>query len=383
MGNPLLGVLFHWIGGLSSGSFYVPYKGVKQWSWEILWLTGGTFSWIVGPWFFASLQTNDLLGVLGGAPPATLLSCYFFGALWGIGGLTFGLTMRYLGLSLGMAIALGFTTAFGTIVPPAYAGEFREKLLTPISGNIVLLGIVVTLIGIAVVAMAGRAKEAELSPAARKAGVAEFDFRKGVAVAVFSGIMSSCFAFGLAAGEPIRQATFAAGTGQLWQGLPVLCVVLAGGFTTNLLWCGYLIAKNGSAGEWLGRPGPAADADGTPPPLRRNFMLCALAGMLWYFQFFFYTMGESQMGRYGFSSWTLHMASVIIFSTLWGFALREWRASSGRIRRMVWGGIATLVLATIIIGYGNRVASNEAVNNRTDSAGYLGSGPINGISDPV
>ncbi len=357
--NPFLGLLFHWLGGLSSASFYVPYKSVRRWSWEIFWLTGGFFSWVIGPWFFASLQTNDLLSVLANAPTKTLFWCYFFGALWGVGGLTFGLTMRYLGMSLGMAIALGFTTSFGTLIPPIFAGEFTAKLLATASGNVILLGIVVTLVGIAVVAMAGHSKEKELSPEANRAAIAEFDFRKGVMVAVFSGIMSSCFAYGLAAGEPIRLATLAAGTGQLWQGLPVLCVVLAGGFTTNFIWCAYLIVKNQSAGEWLGRPGPAPDADGMAPPLIRNFLLCALGGLLWYFQFFFYTMGESQMGRYGFSSWTLHMASIIIFSTLWGFALKEWRGSSARTRLIVWSGIALLVGATVIIGYGNSIATGS------------------------
>lgn len=356
MSGPLLGVLFHWLGGLASASFYVPYKGVRRWSWEIFWLTGGVFSWVLGPWFFAALQTRDLIGVLSAAPPMTLFWCWFFGALWGFGGLTFGLTMRYLGLSLGMAIALGLTTAFGTLVPPIFAGEFADKLLTSTSGLIVLAGIVVTLAGIAVVALAGRAKERELTPEAQKAGVAEFDFRKGVLVAVFSGIMSSCFAYGLAAGEPIRQASLAAGTGVLWQGLPVLCVVLAGGFTTNLIWCSYLILKNGSAREWLGKPAPGHEGEARAP-IAVNLAFCAMAGLAWYFQFFFYTMGESQMGRYGFSSWTLHMASIIIFSTLWGFALGEWKSSSGRTQRLVWAGIATLVVSTIVIGYGNYLAA--------------------------
>lgn len=357
MGNPLIGVLFHWLGGLASASFYVPYKGVRRWSWEIFWLTGGVFSWVIGPWFFAALQTEDLAGVLGGTPPETLFWCYLFGALWGLGGLTFGLTLRYLGMSLGMAIALGLTTAFGTLVPPVFDGTIGEKLFGSASGLLILLGIVVTLAGIAIVAAAGRAKEAELTPELQKAAIAEFDFRKGLGVAIFSGILSSCFAYGLAAGQPIRDATLAAGTDPLSQGLPVLCVVLAGGFTTNFLWCAWLIAKNRTAAEWFGRAGAAADADGGRPPLARNYLLCALAGLAWYFQFFFYTMGESQMGRYGFSSWTLHMASIIIFSTLWGFALGEWRRSSGRTRAIVWAGIATLVGATVIIGGGNYLAA--------------------------
>ena len=345
--NPLLGVLFHWLGGLSSASFYVPYRSVKRWSWEIYWLTGGIFSWLLAPWFFASIQTNDLIGTLQAAPTPVIVWPVIFGMLWGFGGLTYGLTMRYLGLSLGMAVVLGLCTVFGTLIPPLFQGDFAAKLLDTTSGNIILLGLAITMAGIIVVAMAGARKDAALSPEQKAAAVAEFDFRKGIAVAVFSGVMSSCFAFGLAAGEPIKAISAAAGTGPLWTGLPILCLVMFGGLITNAIWCTWLIVKNRSAGQWTGG-GAAAGA-----PLLANFLLCAVAGTAWYFQFFFYTMGESQMGRFGFSSWTLHMASIIIFGTIWGFLFREWKDAAPRLRAMVWGGVALLVLATVVIGYGN------------------------------
>ncbi len=347
--NPLTGVLYHWLGGFASASFYVPYRGVKRWSWEIYWLTGGIFSWVLAPWLFASIQTNDLLGVFAATPVSTLLWPVFFGVLWGFGGLGYGLVMRYLGLSLGMAVVLGLCTVFGTLIPPLFAGEFAAKLIDTPSGNIILLGLALTLAGIVVVAMAGAKKDQALSPEQKAAAVAEFDFRKGLILAIFAGVMSACFAFGLAAGEPIKALSAAAGTGPLWTGLPVLCLVMFGGLLTNAAWCAVLIVRNRSAGQWLGR-GKAAGA-----PMLVNFALCALAGTAWYFQFFFYTMGESQMGQFGFSSWTLHMASIIIFGTLWGFALREWKDAAPRTRAMVWGGVALLILATIVIGYGNMV----------------------------
>jgi L-rhamnose-H+ transport protein len=376
MANPLIGVAFHWLGGLASASFYVPYRGVKRWSWEVYWLTGGIFSWLLAPWFFASVQTNDLMGVLAATPAPNIWWPVFFGVLWGFGGLGYGLTMRYLGLSLGMAVVLGLCTVFGTLVPPLFLGDFHEKLLATTSGNIILAGILLTLVGIIVVAMAGARKDAALSEAEKAAAVAEFDFKKGIVVAIFAGIMSACFAFGLAAGEPIKALSAAAGTGPLWTGLPVLCLVMAGGLITNALWCGYLVVKNRSAGQWFGQgvaadpaaqtaspehgapfePAVVAPQSGAPAPrapMLRNYLLCAVAGVAWYFQFFFYTMGESQMGAYGFSSWTLHMASIIIFGTLWGFAFREWKDAAPRVRGMVWGGVAILVLATIVIGYGN------------------------------
>ncbi len=213
--NPLLGVLFHWMGGLASASFYVPYRGVRRWSWEIYWLTGGIFSWLLAPWFFVSVQTADLGGVLSATPGSVWGWCIFFGALWGFGGLTYGLTMRYLGLSLGMAVVLGLSTAFGTLLPPLVAGDFHEKLIATTSGNVILAGILLTLLGIAVVALAGRMKEREMSPEHAQAAIAEFDFARGIRVAIFSGIMSSCFAYGLAAGEPVKALSAAAGTGPL------------------------------------------------------------------------------------------------------------------------------------------------------------------------
>ncbi|ATQ42422.1 L-rhamnose/proton symporter RhaT [Caulobacter mirabilis] len=348
--NPFLGVFFHWLGGLSSASFYVPYRRIKGWSWEIFWLTGGLFSWLIAPWLFAAFNTPDLLGVIGGASGKTLFWCWFWGMAWGFGGLTFGLTMRYLGLSLGMAVALGLTTVIGTLGPPIFRGTLGQLAATP-SGQLTLLGILITLAGIVVVAMAGRAKERETQGEARQ-GVAEFDLKKGILLAIFSGVMSGCFAWGLDAGQPIREAALAAGSAPLMQGLPVLCVVLLGGLTTNLVWCAWLILKNRTAGEWIGRG--AAPAEGqVRMPLLANYLLAALGGLLWYFQFFFYSMGESQMGRYGFSSWTLHMASIILFSTLWGFALKEWADASARTRRLVWTGIALLVGSTVVIGLGN------------------------------
>ncbi|AHE56169.1 L-rhamnose/proton symporter RhaT [Sphingomonas sanxanigenens] len=358
--NPLLGVMYHWLGGLASASFYVPFRGVKRWNWEIYWLTGGIFSWLFAPWFFASLQTEDLLGVLGAAPSSAIMWGVIFGMLWGFGGLGYGLVMRYLGLSLGMAVVLGLCTVFGTLMPPLFYGDFHEKLIATTSGNVVFAGIGLTVVGIVIVAMAGARKDATLTPEQKAAAVAEFDFRKGIVVAIFAGIMSACFAFGLAAGEPIKALSANAGTGPLWTGLPVLCVVMFGGLVTNAIWCAWLISRNRSAPQWFGkaiddRAAEAGVGEGRPP-LLANYALSALAGVTWYFQFFFYSMGESQMGSLGFSSWTLHMASIIIFGTVWGFAFREWKDASGAVKATVWGGVGVLLLATVVIGYGNLLA---------------------------
>jgi L-rhamnose-H+ transport protein len=200
----------------------------------------------------------------------------------------------------------------------------------------------------------------------KKAAIKEFNFRKGVAVGTFSGILSASFAYGLRAADPIAVASQAAGTPILWTGLPKLVVVLLGGFTTNFIWCLLLNVKNRSGHQYFARyvrpqhAGPAAAGDDLRVPMLSNYIFSAMAGVTWYMQFFFYSMGETQMGSYKFSSWTLHMASIIIFSTLWGVALQEWRGSSRKTHLLITLGIAILILSTVIVGYGNKLAPAES-----------------------
>jgi L-rhamnose-H+ transport protein len=384
--NPALGVFFHWLGGLASASFYVPYRGVKNWAWETYWLVGGFFSWIIAPWILALAMTRDLGQVLHETPSSALFWAYTFGVLWGLGGLTFGLTMRYLGMSLGMAVALGYTAAFGTLVPPIFRGEFSSMVLGTHSGMIILGGVAICLMGIGVAGAAGVSKEKEMSEAEKRTAIKEFDLKKGLLVATFSGVMSACFAYGLAAGDPIKSITVQHGTPMLWQGLPVLVVVLLGGFTTNFIWCFILNIRNrtgyqyfdsqvrGSVPERVGENilEPVTDAPGeemavavaiaedksVQAPMLANYLFSALAGTTWYMQFFFYTMGETQMGRFKFSSWTLHMASIIIFSTLWGIALKEWKGTGSRTKFLVACSLLVLVTSTIVVGYGNYVGGS-------------------------
>jgi L-rhamnose-H+ transport protein len=176
-------VIFHWLGGLASASFYVPYRGVRQWSWETYWLVGGFFSWIIAPWLLGTLLTRDLLQVLSEAPASTIFWAIFFGLLWGIGGLTFGLTMRYLGLSLGMAVVLGLCAAFGTLMPPIFSGVFLSQVLGTLSGRIILGGVLVCLLGIAAAGIAGILMERTMSSEEKKTAIKEFDLKKGLVVA--------------------------------------------------------------------------------------------------------------------------------------------------------------------------------------------------------
>jgi L-rhamnose-H+ transport protein len=272
-------------------------------------------------------------------------------------------------------------------MPPIFDGQFVPKVLGTTSGRVILFGIGVCLAGLAIAGLAGVYKERAMPPEEQQKAIEEFNLRRGFLVALLSGVMSACFAYGLAAGDPIRNLTMHSGTPALWQGLPVLVVVLIGGFTTNFIWTVLLNIRNRSGHEYLASrvrvpvqlndppqpleetalTGPTASVLTSAPadvlrdtvrvPLKANYLWCALAGVTWYMQFFFYTMGETQMGSYKFSSWTIHMASIVIFSSLWGIGLKEWKGAGRSAHVLLALGLAVLVGSTVIIGYGNYLAT--------------------------
>ena len=385
--NPFIGVIYHWIGGFASATNFIPFRGIKRWSWEVYWLIQGFAAWIVAPIVLAAIFVPHPFAILHtayAADPGSIFYPILWGILWGMGGLTFGLAIRYLGLALGYAIALGLCMVFGTIVPPIYHGEMHT-ILHETSGQVILLGVLVCLIAVAVNGAAGLSKEREVTLEEKaEAGELDYNFGKGIAVAIFAGIMSSFFAFGLDAGKPIaaiaKGQLLAHNRLDLWQNLPVLIVVLWGGFLTNFIWSAILIIKNRSAKQFTGEPGynpmrathatgeTLVDFDPTDPStydrlapktLIANYIFAVMAGVVWYFQFFFYSMGTTKMGKYDFSSWTLHMASIIIFATLWGLALKEWHGSSRRTKALVTAGLLLLVSSTVVVGYGNYLKVNE------------------------
>lgn len=382
--NPLIGVLYHWIGGFASATNFIPFRQIKRWSWEIYWIIQGIAAWLIAPVVAASLLVPHLFTILGQADRATLGWALLWGAVWGVGGLTFGLAIRYLGIALGYAIALGLCMVFGTIVPPIFHGQMGA-IMRERSGLWILGGVLLCLVAVATNGAAGLSKEKEITQEEKiEAGERDFSFVKGVLIAIGAGFMSSFFAFGLDAGKPIaalaKTSLVSAGRSDIWQNLPVLVVVLWGGFVTNFLWSLALIIKNRSAAQFVGEPGlnpmrsapttgdtlmdfdprnAAADLKISPGVLLGNYLFAALAGVIWYFQFFFYSMGQTKMGSYDFSSWTLHMASIIIFATLWGLFLKEWRGTSGRTRTLVAAGLVLLIGSTMVVGYGNYLKAKE------------------------
>lgn len=370
--NPPVGVALHAIGGLMSAIFYLPYRKVKFWAWESYWIVGGVFSWIIAPWMIALLAVPNLLTTLAHAQAKDLWWSYFFGVLWGVGGAMFGLTVRFLGFALGTAMALGYCAVFGTLMPPIFSGDIGGVIKST-SGLVVLAGVAVCVLGIVVSGMAGVAKERELPEKEKTASVKEFSFKKGVWVATFCGIMSACMSYGFAAGKPIAALAVQNGASDLWKNLPVLIVVLTGGFTTNFIWCAALNRRNRTFSDYLKRSETTVVPDSHVArtdrvPMLMNYILCGVAGTLWYLQFFFYGMGTTKMGRYDFSSWSLHMASIMIFGTIVGLILAEWKGVTARTHWVMRLGLVMLISSTFIIGWGNRMAAEPAATTTAESS---------------
>ncbi len=407
----LLGVIFHFIGGFASGSFYMPYKKVKGWSWESYWIVGGIFSWLIVPPLAAFLTIPNFWEIISQASGATVFYAFLFGLLWGIGGLTYGLGVRYLGVSLGSSIILGLCMVFGSLVPSVYY-QFNPQegkdSIGAIAGSTwgltVLAGLAVCILGIVLCGKAGTLKEKELKGgtpgrdtgkgkplAARRpvvvaeavaadngsqtavfeevavtpeappsahgapAGNAiEYKFGLGLTVAIISGVLSACFNFGLEAGKPMAEAANtvwkaanpSAATEFLFQNNVTYVVILWGGLATNLIYCAVLNARNRSFGDYANKK----------TPLLKNYFFSALAGTTWFLQFFFYGMGESKLGN-GASSWILHMTFIILIANMWGLVSNEWKGVSNKARTTLFVGVATMMAAVLIVGYGNYLKS--------------------------
>jgi L-rhamnose-H+ transport protein len=403
----LLGVLFHFIGGFASGSFYMPYKKVRGWSWESYWIIGGFFSWLIVPPLAAWLTIPNFWNIITEAGNSTLFYTYLFGLLWGIGGLTYGLGVRYLGVSLGSSIILGLTMVIGSLVPSFYYQFFPVEgkdsfgtIATSNWGQTVLAGMLVCILGIIFCGRAGNMKEKQLrttlttdpeddkklvfsnpkrvlvsesiaadngynTPVFEEVAVTaeappsahgpvstatEYKFTLGLTVGIISGLLSACFNFGIEAGAPMaqvannlwKQANTSSTIEFLFKNNVIYVVVLWGGLTTNLIWCMILNARNKSFSDYAN----------AKTPLLKNYLLSALAGTTWFLQFFFYGMGESKLGN-GASSWILHMSFIILVANVWGLVSNEWKGVSSKARTTLFLGVAIIIAAVLIIGYGN------------------------------
>jgi L-rhamnose-H+ transport protein len=333
----LIGLLIIAIGSFGQSSSYVPIKKIKDWSWESFWLIQGVFAWLVFPVLGALLAIPDNSNLWALWQSGGAFKSIIFGVLWGVGGLTFGLSMRYLGIALGQSLALGTCSAFGTLIPAVLKGEN----LFHGSGLILLLGVCISMAGIAVIGYAGTLRAKNMSEEERRKAIKDFAMKKGLLIALLSGVMSACFALGLDAGTPIKAAALASGVDPLFAGLPVIFLVTLGGFVTNAAYCFYQHTKNKTFKDYV-----------TLPSAKwvNNLLFCALAGLLWYSQFFGLEMGKSFLYASPVLlafSWCILMSLDILFSNVWGIILKEWKGSGKTTIYILLIGLAVLVFSVV------------------------------------
>ena len=329
----IIGLLIIAIGAFCQSSSYVPINKIKQWSWESYWLVQGVFAWLVFPILGAMLAVPEgsSLAELYLAHPKESMLTALFGVLWGVGGLTFGLSMRYLGVALGQSIALGTCAGLGTILTPLLLGRPGDLTAS------VVIGVVVTLLGIAVIGVAGHMKSQSLSEEEKSAAVKDFNFTKGIAVALLAGFMSACFNIGLGFGEVLN---FGDATADIYKTLPATFMVTLGGFMTNAVYCLYQNAHNKTFADyakgelWV-----------------NNLLFCALAGVLWYSQFFGLSLGKgflTDSPSLLTFSWCILMALNVVFSNVWGIILKEWKGCSRKTIVVLLAGIAILIISSFL-----------------------------------
>ena len=354
--NSILGMLIFAAGGFAGATFLLPARGVKNWAYETWWMFYCVVGLLVMPAVICAIAVPDFCGVIGSAPGSTLLKCAAFGAIWGIGGLTWGLMVRYLGIGLGLAIGCGLCAATGTVLPPIMNGE-ASTLIYGADGAvstgklIVLAGVAGSLLGIVFVGLAGKLKEGELPEEEKKKAVADFDFKKGMIVALVSGVCSACMNLGLQSGGVIEQAAYDAavkagviseGAVWSWRGMPVIMVVLWGGFLVEALWCFQQHVKNRTFGDYA-------------RPSLRNLLICASIGVLWLMQFIGVKAGEPLVApEVRYISFAVMMASTIFFSTLAGVLLGEWKGTGAKTKGLLALGTLVLIASFCAISIGSK-----------------------------
>ena len=331
----VFGLLIIAVGAFCQSSCYVPINRIKEWSWESYWIVQGVFAWLVFPFLGALLavpEGHSLCELFTAENSVDIWMTILFGALWGVGGLTFGLSMRYLGVALGQSIALGTCAGFGTLFPALLGGQ---DLLHG-DGLILLLGVCITLAGIAIIGYAGSLRAQNMTEEEKRAAVKDFALTKGLLVALLAGVMSACFALGLDAGSPIKEAALSANVNPLYAGLPVILLVTFGGFLTNAAYCFWQNIKNGTTKDYF---------KVSPSLFINNVLFCMLAGVLWYSQFFGLEMGKSFFTDNAVLmafAWSILMSLNVVFSNLWGIILREWAGADRKT--LVTLGIGLLIL---------------------------------------
>src|ERR1700734_474526 len=340
MTSVLAGIGWHVLGASMAASFYAPIEKVKRWSWETTWAVAGLFSWILLPIGVSLFLLPDFQGFYASMGPHLLLKVALFGAMWGVGNVSYGLTMRHLGMSLGIGVAIGVTLVVGTLIPPLLHGQ-AAMLFTTRSGLITMSGVLVALVGVGIVSWAGHQKEVQL-----KGHQEEFNVGLGLSLAVLCGIFSSGMSFAIDAAQPMQTAALSLHINPLYAALPSYVVIMGGGAVINFAYCFIRLAV-------LPRLSLRNDLNLPRPALARNALLASTAGIMWYLQFFFYAWGAANIPRHlSYVNWMLHMSIYVLCGSLVGLALGEWAEVNNRSIRLLWAGVLVIIPAANLVGLG-------------------------------
>jgi L-rhamnose-H+ transport protein len=347
--NPLLGVGYHSIGAAFAANCYSPQKYVKRWSWEVYWIAQASWCWLLLPIIGAWLTIPNLGAVLADAPRNAMWLSFFFGVAYGIGGMAFNVSIRYIGFSLTYSIAVGLSSILGTLVPPLVHGQFHQ-ILSQTGSSWLIAGVVAGAAGIGLCGVAGHFKEGDLD--ARLGAHKGFSLGKGLMLSLVAGVLSAVYGFALDAATPIVDVAEQHGAG-VWKGNVAYMFANTGAFVTSFIYCAWLMRKNKTAREFTQlRDGESGGN------LAANYLLAFITGLLWYGQFFFYNLGHVRLGKdYSFSSWAIHMIMLVLISNVVGVIFREWKNCAGRTKSTIGVGLVILCAAVLFLTYGNYLAA--------------------------
>jgi len=337
----MFGIFLIATGAFSAGSFAVPFGKIKGWNWETYWMVFSLGAYIILPILACFIFAPDSFDIIRSVPTGTLVLVFLLGAVYGIGNLSFGLSLRYLGLSLGYALSLGLMLAIGTLIPPLIDGRLKVMMASS-GGNLLIAGVVVAALGIALSAWAGIMKDKSISMDKKQESVDEFNLVKGILAALLVGVTGSTMALGFEQGLPVSVLAEESGMNPLFTMIPVYLVLLSGTFLSTLIWCLFLGIRQQSVRNYI--------VAGNNRTLVLNYGFGLLAGLLWFSQFIFYGMGKSKMGPFTFTSWGILMALTIAFATIWGLIRGEWKGVSPRIYIIMILSLLVLITASIMIG---------------------------------
>jgi L-rhamnose-H+ transport protein len=339
--NILTGLLLIAIGAFSSGSFAIPFGKISGWKWESYWLIYSFAAYIIFPLIACLIFAPGFLNIYKEVPSGVIFKVLLLGVVYGIGNLSFGLSLRYLGISLGYSISLGLMLAIGTLIPPLLDGRLIEMIKSS-GGNMLIIGVVISCIGIALSGWVGLLKDRIISEIEKKKSVTEFNLLKGILAAFLVGITGSAMSLGFEQGIPVAQYAESDGVNPLFSTMPVMLLLLSGTLITTIIWCIWLGIRNNSLKDYI--------RSDNSKKLSVNYLLAILAGLLWFSQFILYGMGKSKMGKYTFTSWGILMALTIVFATLWGFYKKEWKGAPLKIYILMIISLLVIIGSSFMIG---------------------------------